>query len=122
MTHYSHAAVPPGEAMPTVIGPIPIDSSFQYLLLMTDGVYKSIESLSHPPDHPQRAILSLLYTIQQIESTSQDNLGNVTAIVLDQIKNIHEQIYMTAAQVDPRSPLAVQCRKRDDMTLVVLHF
>ena len=89
---------------------------------MTDGVYKSIESLSHPPDDPQRAMLSLLYTIQQTESTSQDNLGNVAAVVLDQIKNTHEQTYMTAAQVDPRSPLAVQCRKRDDMTLVVLHF
>ena len=122
MTHYSHAAVPPGEATPTVIGPIPIDSSFQYLLLMTDGVYKSIESLSHPPDDPQRAMLSLLYTIQQTESTSQDNLGNVAAVVLDQIKNIHEQTYMTAVQVDPSSSLAVQCRKRDDMTLIVLHF
>ena len=89
---------------------------------MTDGVYKSIERLSHPPDHPQRAILSLLHIIQQIESTSRDNLGNVATVVLDQIKNIHEQTYMTAAQVDPRSPLAVQCRKRDDMTLVALHF
>ena len=122
MLCYSHAAIPPGEATPTVIGPIPIDSSFQYLLLMTDGVYKSIESLSDPPDDPQRAMLSLLYTIQQTESTYQDNLGNVAAVVLDQIKNIHEQTYMTAARVDPRSPLAVQCRKRDDMTLVVLCF
>lgn len=83
---------------------------------MSDGVYKSLESLFDPPD--KNSMSKLLELIEKAE-TRVDSLGNVAAEVLEQIKIQHEDTYK---RNDPCSTLAVQCRKRDDMSLIVLYF
>ena len=108
--------------MPDIRGPIPIDPSCQYLLLMTDGVYKSLENLTHPPTADHETMNNLLHIIQFAETTCQSNLSNVAAEVLENIKDKHGKTYFENAKMDIRSPLAVECRKRDDMTLIVLSF
>jgi TAK1-binding protein 1 len=114
------ATSPPGIADPTVTAPIRLDPSIKYLLLMTDGVYKSLEGLHDPPKSDTMS--DLLKLIKSAELVCESNLGGLAAQVLDDIKLHHETTYYESAKSDPRSPLAVQCRKRDDMTLTVLYF
>ena len=42
--------------------------------------------------------------------------------LLLRLMQIHEDCYSKNARVDPRSPLATSCRKRDDMTLIFYKF
>ena len=90
----------------------------EYILLMTDGVYKTIESLTDPPTTDPNP--KLLQLIKEAEN-KQLPLKDIAAVVLDRIKLLHEEVYYNNGVDDPRSTLAVQCRKRDDMTLLVLH-
>ena len=113
----SSATGPPGIATPAIAGPIPMDK-IEYILLMTDGVYKTIESLTDPPTTDPNP--KLLQLIKEAEN-KQLPLKDIAAVVLDRIKLLHEEVYYNNGVDDPRSTLAVQCRKRDDMTLLVLH-
>lgn len=108
----------PGEAAPS-IDTRPFDETFQYLILMSDGVYKSLECLTDPPTTD--TMPKLLQLIKEAEGCANDH-RNVGAEVLHQIEQLHEDTYRTNSSIDPQSPLAVQCRKRDDMSLIVLYF
>ncbi|XP_003386886.1 PREDICTED: TGF-beta-activated kinase 1 and MAP3K7-binding protein 1-like [Amphimedon queenslandica] len=113
----SSATGPPGIATPSISGPYPIND-IEYILLMSDGVYKTLECLTDPPTsdvYPR-----LLQLIQKAEKSA--NLQDIAREVLQDIEALHKEAYYDSAMTDPRSTVAVNCRKRDDMTLMVLHF
>ena len=88
---------------------------------MTDGVYKTIESLSHrsKPDEGGQPFLSILQSA--IECHARD-FSRVAEHILTKISNAHEHHYQQYASSDPHSAEAVQCRKRDDMSLIIYQF
>ena len=115
-----HAHSEPGIATPHIITKT-IDHTHKYLILMTDGVYKSIESMFME----QEAIESNKVLVNMMERSLglvHGNFNRVSDSLLERICHIHKEAYMKSAQSDPRSPLAVGCRKRDDMTLIVYKF
>ena len=65
-----HATDIPGTARPYIMPPRDIDSSFRYLVLMTDGVYKSIEGMFENQDSIE-ANKVLVSTIDREMSTYQ---------------------------------------------------
>lgn len=98
-----------------------VDHTYKYLVLMTDGVYKSIESAF---EH-QEAIESNKVLANMVDTSlarRQGEFARVSDSVLERICKIHRDTYKDSARKDPRSPKAVACRKRDDMTLLVYKF
>ena len=85
---------------------------------MSDGVYKTLESLTDPPSSD--VYPKLLELIQEAEKKA--DLKDIASKVLKDIKTLHEEAYYNSAMTDPRSTVAVNCRKRDDMTLIILNF
>ena len=85
---------------------------------MSDGVYKSIEALSHPctKDEGEKTFLAMLKA--GIDACPND-FQHVAEHILNKIAIAHERVFN---EEDPRSPKAVRCRKRDDMSLVVYQF
>ena len=108
---------PPGIATPTIKTIEKISPSTQYLLLMTDGVYKSIENM-HENISTTDALQELCTRLKTAEQSCSSNLKEVSKCMLETLKDDHHGCYQKYAQVDVQSLLAVQCRKRDDMTLV----
>ena len=100
--------------------PRDIDSSFRYLVLMTDGVYKSIEGMFENQDSIE-ANKVLVSTIDR-EMSRSSNFTPVADRVVGRISQIHHDTYQRKARLDARSPIAVACRKRDDMTLLIYKF
>ena len=88
---------------------------------MSDGVYKATESLHHPPkpDDGDQQFLSILK--HAIECHARD-FSKVAEHILTKISTAHEDTYHQYASRDPRSAEAVQCRKRDDMSLIIYQF
>ena len=88
---------------------------------MSDGVYKSIEAVLQPETNEKlesgKVLLAML--INYLEGTSV-NVQELASSTLDRIRRVHEDTYKKWTQ--EKNPLAVQCRKRDDMTLVVYKF
>ena len=114
-----HAHSEPGIATPSIMPVRRIDHTFKYLLLMTDGVYKSAESTLEPQQDVDSN--KVIVHIMERQLALNDECF-VAGNVLKRISTIHSDCYETNARKDPRSPLAVSCRKRDDMTLVVYKF
>ena len=116
-TRFSMAICPPGIATPTISGPVTLTAEHAYLIVMTDGVYKSIEQYTNKPSVVN---LILMKYIEQAETDCQ--YQDVVPNILTKIKMEHEQKYRTSAKQDQRSHFAVQCRKRDDMTMILYKF
>ena len=118
--HCSHALEAPGIAVPSVCC-VDVDPAFKYLILMSDGVYKTIESLPHSAKQGkgEQQLLSILQAA--MECNARD-FTKVAEHILNKISSAHEHTYHQYASNDPRSPEAVQCRKRDDMALIVYQF
>lgn len=119
LLYCSSARGPPGICNPHIIGR-PIDPSFRYLIVMSDGVYKSIESTFKDQnliDSNKVLTNMLIHGIGQ--GIPVDSMADY---LLLRVMQIHENCYSTNARVDPRSPLATSCRKRDDMTLIFYKF
>ena len=115
-----HATDIPGTAKPHVMPPREIDSSFRYLVLMSDGVYKSIEGafINQHSIQPNKVVVGLInHTLKW-----QPNSSNVADKIVDRIAMVHKDTYQRAASVDVRSPVAVACKTRDDMTLLIFKF
>lgn len=115
-----HAAKPPGTAQPYVMHPREIDESFRYLIVMSDGVYKSMEDTfeeSRSID-ANKVLIGVMQNILKVNP----KLETVADRILERLAKIHKDTYQKAAQEDVRSPRAVTCRKRDDMTLLVYKF
>ena len=118
-THRS-AREPPGIAVPHMATPIPIDDTFRYLVLFTDGVYKSVEGCFVDKGSID-ANKVLTSTIQREDAPGSDPTKLAESVVARIIK-IHEDTYRREALKDARSPLAVNCRKRDDTTCIIYKF
>ena len=87
---------------------------------MTDGVYKSLEDM-HKDSPSYDPMQDLVRRIQRAEK-SEVAFDSIARVVLTQIEQEHRETYLKNAKVDVCSSLAVQCRKRDDMTLIVHKF
>ena len=120
LDHCSHASGPPGTAEPSVIT-VDIEESFLYLMVMSDGVYKSIEAAV---DEAQTigANQVLANMVHASAQTPDVEFSSIAQSTLDQVAHLHEKAFQRSAQQDIRSPKATACRKRDDMTLVVYTF
>ena len=99
-----------------------IDHTCKYLILMTDGVYKSIESTFETKEsiEPNKVFLGMLQ--RQIGTHGGEFDLRTADGVLARVAKIHRDCYTHNARKDVRSALAVSCRKRDDMTLLVYKF
>ena len=118
---YSNAEASPGIATPD-IKEIPVHCNAQYLLLMTDGVYKSVESMYENPPSSEAVMEDIAERVKNVHNCNPNKLHYLSREVLETIASEHRNVYQKHASVDKRSPLAVQCRKRDDMTLIVYKF
>lgn len=114
-----HATDIPGIAKPHVMPPREIDGSFRYLVLMSDGVYKSIEGgfVNQHSIEPNKVLVGVINQVLK-----NQHFSNLADGVVDRIAKIHMDTYQRAASQDVRSPVAVACRKRDDMTLLIYKF
>ena len=99
---------------------VPITRDCKYLLLMTDGVYKSIEA-----GFEESASIDSNKVLMSMLNRKREHIRSFEVFsdrVVDRIRSIHEDTYKHHASKDVRSPIAVSCRKRDDMTLLIHQF
>ena len=113
----SHASDPPGTAKPSVTS-VDIDRSFLYLLVMSDGVYKSIEAAVDEAQTigANQVLANMVHKHAQMQGAEFRSIAQST---LDEVVHLHEEAFQRSAQQDVRSPKATACHKRDDMTLIV---
>ena len=118
-----HCRAPPGTCEPHV-ETVPITPHCKYIMLMTDGVYGSIEAgFEEKARIDGNKVLMSIINREKDNLTSQKRPFDILADrVVDRIRAIHEDSYKMNATKDVRSPVAIACRKRDDMTLLVHQF
>ncbi|KAK2180507.1 hypothetical protein NP493_440g03014 [Ridgeia piscesae] len=100
-------------ADPEMIGGIEIDSNCSFLLLMSDGLYKSLEEATDT-EHVNADIVSMVAH----EFAEQSTLNGVAQAVVDKVVRRHHDKFMLSA--DPVTKEL--CQKRDDITLLVRNF
>ena len=117
---YSHATKQPGSAKPYVIS-VGIDySTFKYIVLMSDGVYKTLEAIDGG-DSKKSGNKLLVEMIDEHVTRKGWNDG-IAINVLKEIRQNQHGLFQILASEDVRSPMAIANRKRDDMTLVIYKF
>jgi len=112
---HSHATDEPGIAVPHVTS-VEIDPSFKYLILMTDGVYKTLEALGQHTSGND----GIAHMVN--DHITKHGIKNAALNILDSIRQAQYDLYQISASEDPRSDVVVANRKRDDMTLVIYQF
>ena len=108
----SHATDQPGIAVPHVIS-MDIDHyTFKYLILMSSGVYKTLEAIGSD------------IIVNIIDKYVTENGWNETVAnnILQNICETQYKLYQKSTTEDVHSPTAVANRKRNDMTLVIYKF
>ncbi|KAK3914957.1 TGF-beta-activated kinase 1 and MAP3K7-binding protein 1 [Frankliniella fusca] len=106
-------------AEPEVHGGIPIDESCRFLMLMSDGVYKSLESATRT-DQVNKELAQLAVG----EFRTQSTLTGVAQAVVDRIGRIHHDVFMSnnlSREIDS-APSGGPKGRRDDMTLLIRNF
>ena len=88
-------------------------------MLMSDGVYKSIEAAEVEGAQTIGANQVLANMVHRCAQTPDVEFSSIAQTTLDQVAHLHEEAFQRSAKEDVRSPKAVACRKRDDMTLIV---
>ena len=90
-------------------------------MVMSDGVYKSIEAAVDEAQTigANQVLANMVHTSAQTPGVEFSSIAQST---LDQVAHLHEGAFQRSAHQDIRSPKATACRKRDDMTLVVYTF
>ncbi|XP_075215377.1 TGF-beta-activated kinase 1 and MAP3K7-binding protein 1-like [Lycorma delicatula] len=101
----------PITAEPEIHGGIKLDSSCRFLLLMSYGLYKSLEEATGI-DHDQvnKRIAEMVVKEFRVQST----LVGVAQAVVDKVVRIHHDMYMSGEERGQGS--------RDDMTLLLRNF
>ena len=114
---HSHATGPPSTAEAAVVI-TDIEESFLYLMVMSDGVYKSIEAAV---DEAQTigANQVLAHMVHASAQARGVEFCSIAQTVLDQVAHLHEEAFQRSPEEGPQ---AMACRKRDDMTLLVYRF
>lgn len=105
----SAATEEPVIAEPHICGGFPIDETFHCLVLMSDGVYKSIDEASDVETNSNFDVVRLVAE----ELHCQNNMTGVAQAVVDRVGRAHHDTYMTQMS---------KCQKRDDMTLLIRIF
>lgn len=100
-------------ADPEIHGGINLDESCRFLLLMSDGLYKSLEEATRT-DQVNKDIAQM--TVEQFRV--QSTLTGVAQAVVDKIVRIHHDVYMS----DTTNGKCTVGGKRDDITLLVRNF
>lgn len=96
-------------AEPDSCGGIPIDDSFYCLILMSDGLYKSLEDSSGFSGDTNVDVVGLVAAELQAQTT----INGVCQAVVDRICRYHHDGFMNQNK---------QCERRDDMTLLLRLF
>ena len=115
-----NATEAPGSAQPHLLAPLKILPSHRYMLLMSDGVYKSIEETYDDSVDVHKMLVQVVGRMQGGVAAAPGPL--LAEHVLRHLAALHHDRYQKSAAVDITAPAAVACRKRDDMTLVVYKF
>ena len=105
------AAAEPVIAEPEIHGGIELDDSCKFLLLMSRGLYKSLEEVTGVD---QVNIKLINFAVQEFQV--QSTLTGVAQAVVDKVVRIHHDINMS------NSKSTVTTGKRDDITLLVRNF
>ena len=111
----SHATDEPGIAIPHVTS-IEVNPSFKYLILMSDGVYKTLDAV-HRQGGGNGNDLIVDMINQYINGHGFGK--NMAKDILDSIRQAQYDLFQRSASEDPHSDVTVANRKRDDMTLVI---
>ncbi|XP_043927584.1 TGF-beta-activated kinase 1 and MAP3K7-binding protein 1 [Protopterus annectens] len=107
----SAAKSKPITAEPEIHGGLPLDGVTGFLLLMSEGFYKALDS-AHGPGQANQEIAAMVAT----EFAKQTTLDEVAQAVVDRVKRIHRDTFVSGAE---RSRF---CNKHEDMTLLVRNF
>ncbi|KAL0276687.1 UNVERIFIED_CONTAM: hypothetical protein PYX00_004204 [Menopon gallinae] len=105
------ATAEPVIAEPEVHGGIVLDETCSFLLLMSKGLFKSLQEATRNADTVNKEIAQM--TVEQFRV--QSTLTGVAQGVVDKIVRIHHDVYMSGASDVLRG-------ERDDITLLVRNF
>ena len=94
-------------------GGIEIDSTCNFLILMSDGLYKSLEDATDT-EHVNADIVSMVAH----EFAEQSTLNGVAQAVVDKVVRRHHDKFMLSVDAATKE----LCQKRDDITLLVRNF
>ena len=117
---YSNATDEPGSSIPYVTSVTTDHCTFQYLILMSDGVYKALEAIDG--GDTKKSGNELLVEMIKEHVTKKGGLKNLAMSVLQTIRQTQYELYQLTASEDVRSAIAIANRKRDDMTLMIYKF
>lgn len=104
---FSMAISEPVIADPHVVGPIPLGQSVSFLVLMSDGVYQSLEEASNCPD-----VNSEIANLVNQELFCNSTVRSAAQAVLDRICRLHYDCFMDTGEV----------REHGDMVLLIRNF
>ncbi|KAI8479174.1 PREDICTED: TGF-beta-activated kinase 1 and MAP3K7-binding protein 1-like [Branchiostoma belcheri] len=107
----SVATAEPVIAEPDVVGGITVDESCSFLMLFSDGLYKSLEKCTGT-DSVNR---DLAYMVSE-ELGNQSTLNSVAQAVVDRVVRLHHDTFMRGGDH------ARLCAKRPDIMLIVRNF
>ncbi|XP_002735144.1 TGF-beta-activated kinase 1 and MAP3K7-binding protein 1-like [Saccoglossus kowalevskii] len=96
---------------PEIIGGLPIDESCRFLLLFTNGLYKSLEEATDAKN-VNYDIANMVATEFAVQST----LNGVAQAIVDKVVRLHHDTYMSDYENSKN------CQRRDDITLIVRNF
>ncbi|XP_074640394.1 TGF-beta-activated kinase 1 and MAP3K7-binding protein 1-like [Tubulanus polymorphus] len=109
-----NASREPVIAEPEINGGIPLDESCRCLILMTDGLYRSLEDATGA-EHVNADLVAMVAGEFSVQST----LNGVAQAVVDKVVRFHHDTYMISSQAIETKQL---CQRRDDITLLVRNF
>ncbi|XP_061882492.1 TGF-beta-activated kinase 1 and MAP3K7-binding protein 1 isoform X1 [Entelurus aequoreus] len=93
---------------PEIQGSQSLDNVMGFLLLMSEGLIDALES-AHGPDHVNKEIVAMVAA----ELAQQTSLEAVAQSVVDRVKRLHHDVYMSGRQ------RAALCSCHEDMTLLI---
>lgn len=100
-------------AEPDSVGGIEIDNSFYFLLLMSDGLYKSLENSKIFAQDVNVDVNVEIVGLVTAELQAQSTINGVCQAVVDRICRHHHDSFMKQNKL---------CERRDDMTLLLRLF
>ncbi|KAG1664485.1 TGF-beta-activated kinase 1 and MAP3K7-binding protein 1 [Nymphon striatum] len=103
-------------AEPEIIGGIPIDDNCLFLLLMSDGFYKTLETVGSPSQDTNAEIAKVVIEQFSLQST----LAGVAQGAVDKVVRFHHDQYMNSCSLSSKSRNFEDYR--DDITLLVRNF
>ncbi|XP_016890383.1 TGF-beta-activated kinase 1 and MAP3K7-binding protein 1 isoform X5 [Cynoglossus semilaevis] len=95
-------------AEPEIHGSQSLDNVSGFLLLMSEGLINALES-AHGPEQANQEIVAMVAA----ELAQQSSLGVVAQSVVDRVKRLHHDVYVSGRQ------RATYCSRHEDMTLLI---